>query len=799
MIKNQEAIQERMHNLGEFNGIALLLVTLQPQPNPSEAVLTVQFANTNHVADLLAAAASPAQARAIFPITGGFRLKAGPQSGQVQVVSVAGDADPRQLNLSVRPIGDYSTYTLAVAFEQIDPLLGEIEFKFRPGCFNNCPPDWTPPPAPRPTPPISYLAKDYDSFRHVLLTWMAERVPDWQPTSEADFDQVLIDLFSAVGDELSDFQDRVMNEAYLLTARKRLSLARHARLVDYHIHQGNQAATWLALKVNTAGTLVQGFRAATLPLNDPARVEFRTREAVTVDPLLNDLHLYTWSDAIPALAAGSLSADLELEVNGQAAAESVRDLIRAGQVNHLLLQEQLNPLTGLPPGADPTHRQLLRLLPGEAGAEARQDPLLGRWFVRVYWQAADRLQRDYCFVVDCPTGKVRDVSLFHGNLVEAYAGEQLTVELRDAVDPLLEWGQPFYQRQPERDGLPGGALGPLPGLLAYRNTPPGGDIPPRSTVEVSVAANGSLEPWQEVIDLVHSAEHAAHFAVETDELGRSTLRFGNDINGRALPPLAVVRAAYQVGRGLDGNVGRDSLTDYDALTFGAVTACWNPFDAVDGRSPEPAAQILRRAPEAYRYRQLRAVTLQDYVDRAEELPGVQRAAAAYAWTGSWRTVRVTVDPLGATILTDELRQQVARQLDAVRLIGEDLEIRPPLYVPLDIQVTLCARADTWPADLRFELEQEFSDGYTRAGELAFFHPDRWTFGMPLHVSQILGRVQRIPGVDHVIRVRLRRMLQPDTRSVDPLVVRANEIILVKNDPDHRELGAIQFDIQGGRA
>src|SRR2546426_7574411 len=58
-----------------------------------------------------------------------------------------------------------------------------------------------------------------------------------------------------------------------------------------------------------------------------------------------------------------------------------------------------------------------------------------------------------------------------------------------------------------------------------------------------------------------------------------------------------------------------------------------------GRAPEPPAEILRNAPEAYRARQLRAVTLEDYRRRAEEVPGIARAAAQYAWTGSWRTDR----------------------------------------------------------------------------------------------------------------------------------------------------------------
>ena len=50
--------------------------------------------------------------------------------------------------------------------------------------------------------------------------------------------------------------------------------------------------------------------------------------------------------------------------------------------------------------------------------------------------------------------------------------------------------------------------------------------------------------------------------------------------------------------------------------------------------------MLRNAPEAFRARQLRAVTLADYVKRAEEVGGVSRAVARYAWTGSWRTVRI---------------------------------------------------------------------------------------------------------------------------------------------------------------
>src|SRR5215207_7815782 len=136
------------------------------------------------------------------------------------------------------------------------------------------------------------LAKDYDSFRHALISWMVNRVPGWQPTSEADLDQVLLELFSAAADELSDYQDRVMNEAYLATARERVSLARHARLMDYHVHQGNQASTLLALKVNTAHRLQAGFQVgAGEEFAGSPSVVFVTRHEQETDPLLNAIDL----------------------------------------------------------------------------------------------------------------------------------------------------------------------------------------------------------------------------------------------------------------------------------------------------------------------------------------------------------------------------------------------------------------------------------------------------------------------------------------------------------------------------
>src|SRR6266851_3341275 len=252
-IPNKEALQQRARNLGAFNGIDFVLVRLNPAVNPVEAMITVQFFNNNEIANILAAATTPAGAGRTFPISGGVRVKAGSLGGQIQTNTVSGNAADNFLVLTVAPIGDYSVYTLSIDHPNIDPLFSSIHFKFRPGCFNtDCSPDWSPAEAAKIDPAIDYLNKDYESFRHTMIAAMMERVPGWRPTSEADLDQVLIDLLAASADELSDFQDRVVQEGYIATARRRVSLARHARLMDYHIYQGNQASTWIALMLAPA-------------------------------------------------------------------------------------------------------------------------------------------------------------------------------------------------------------------------------------------------------------------------------------------------------------------------------------------------------------------------------------------------------------------------------------------------------------------------------------------------------------------------------------------------------------------
>jgi predicted phage baseplate assembly protein len=175
--------------------------------------------------------------------------------------------------------GDFSTYTLRLVqadasghpgdlpLQDFDPRYAQLDFSFKVGCPSDvdCLPAETCPPTPLVEPEISYLAKDYASFRQLLLDRLALIMPAWQERHVPDMGIALVEVLAYAGDHLSYYQDAVATEAYLDTARQRISVRRHARLVDYFVHEGCNARAWVCISTDTD-----------LPLGNPRDVYFIT-------------------------------------------------------------------------------------------------------------------------------------------------------------------------------------------------------------------------------------------------------------------------------------------------------------------------------------------------------------------------------------------------------------------------------------------------------------------------------------------------------------------------------------------
>src|ERR1039458_7272078 len=186
-------------------------------------------------------------------ISGGARIT----GIQVTGMTVHRQKDPTlddSMDVHINQAGDFSTYTLSVVhldkngqptsdpMAGFDPRYSEVDFTFKGGCPTglDCLPQQVCPPAQLPQPEINYLAKDYDSFRQLILDRLALIMPAWQGTPEPDIGVALVELLAYVGDYLSYYQDAVATEAYLGTARQRISVRRHVRLIDYAMHDRNR-------------------------------------------------------------------------------------------------------------------------------------------------------------------------------------------------------------------------------------------------------------------------------------------------------------------------------------------------------------------------------------------------------------------------------------------------------------------------------------------------------------------------------------------------------------------------------
>jgi hypothetical protein len=90
-----------------------------------------------------------------------------------------------------------------------------------------------PPPLPEPGDDFDWLARDFDSFRRLMLEELAGRFPERTRWTAGDLEVVLVEALAALLDQLSDMADRVAAEACLETARRPESVRRLLSLIGY--------------------------------------------------------------------------------------------------------------------------------------------------------------------------------------------------------------------------------------------------------------------------------------------------------------------------------------------------------------------------------------------------------------------------------------------------------------------------------------------------------------------------------------------------------------------------------------
>jgi hypothetical protein len=726
-------------------------------------------------------------------------------------------------------------------------------------------------PAERPELPpladIDYLAKDFQSFRKLMLDRMALALPAWQERNPVDLGVAIVEVLAYAADQLSYYQDAVATEAYLETARQRTSVRRHVRLLDYSLHEGCNSRVWLELRVDPAsgevvlpagtevltgsrrpGTLEEASEAYRKALAEGAQV-FETLSDATLRGDHNAFQLHAWRLADFFLPPGATRAALVGRWSN----------LRAGDV--LVLRQVRSPETGETGDADPRRAHVVRL-----AAPPRLDSDGGTEVTEIAWSEEDALPFPLWISRESEGWSRSDLAEVYGNVVLADHGRTIVEELPavplqgrfapvlgqrnlvqavpyDAAEAeslpaiaslfqnpsqavpvlaLYEVSERYFYRHGEEEpaaeaapaALPAAALAAL-GLESIsleetspkRAKAPRPRLPGRSrfdrafqkTLGLPLHQMPHFEVWTPRKDLLWSGRFARDFVVEPEAGGHVRLRFGDGFQGLSPAPGSRLWAVYRIGSPVRGNVGPGMVTQAVAEEGLGVTGAHNCLPARGGTLPEDLETVRRHAPQAF-HSQRRCVTEGDYVDLVERLPGILKAQCVKSWNGSGVTATVSVQRAGGLPAGDRFLSRVDAFLRPYLVVGHELEVRPPDFVPLQIVLAVEVASGHLRNPIRDDLLRRLGDHPLPDGRVGFFHPDLFTFGQPVYLSDLIAAVMSVHGVAAVEVLEFHRWgrLQGGEIEAGRIEMDRLEIALCRNDPAHPRLGVLELRLRGGQ-
>jgi hypothetical protein len=782
-----------------------------------------------------------------------LRIEGGERITGIKVLDVDPQVDPDPehddyLVVALDRRGDLSSYTLRlVGVADIDPHYDRAAFSFTIDCPSDldCLPTRGCAPPALEEPRINYLAKDYASFRQLIFDRLGLLVPGWKERHVPDLGVTLVELCAYVGDYLSYYQDAVGTEAYLETARQRISVRRHARLVDYHLHEGCNARAWVAITTSADLELRPGDVAFVTGLNAASAQQtvvsageldstsssgyeyFEPMGSTTAAPLPlrvahNEIRFYTWGRRECCLPRGATGASLLDGWRADAAVPSGwgrRLSIQPGDV--LIFEEVIGAKTGVPPDADPRRRHVVRI----TGVHAGEDPVypiavselqLPTPVLEVRWAPEDALPFPLCVSAigaapDC--AYLSDVSVARGNVVLVDHGRTVDDPDFEPVPIVLASARCECEGQPADVAVKAGRYRPTlrQAPVTFFDPRPVATSPAARAVTQDVRAavpaialtDSTGASWAAVPDLLSSGPDDRQFVAEIDNDGIAHLRFGRGELGRAPTGGSRFHARYRVGGGVRGNIGAEAISRMvlkNTKIGGVSISVRNPLPGQGGTDPEPIAEAKLFAPRAFRKRLQRAITADDYAELAASNPALQRAAAQLVWNGSWYEAEVSVDPLGGRPADATLIDTIAGYLHRYRRIGHDLRVVPAALVPIKVTLVVCARPGYDRGHVEAALRTRLLSRPGTAGTPAFFDADNLSFGDPIYLSQIVAAAQAVTGVECATVTELRRLFEPPNHELQTglLPLGAQEIAQLENDPNHPEHGQLTIVMRGGR-
>jgi uncharacterized phage protein gp47/JayE len=269
--------------------------------------------------------------------------------------------------------------------------------------------------------------------------------------------------------------------------------------------------------------------------------------------------------------------------------------------------------------------------------------------------------------------------------------------------------------------------------------------------------------WQEVDSLLDAGATDRVYEMSTSEAGTASFTFGDGVHGARLPSgQANVRAAYRAGIGAGGNARAGQINQLATRPLGVNTVL-NPLVASGGADRDGSEHIRANVPlAALTLAPLsRLVSVPDYAYFARRYAGVGQAVARKLADGAFECVHVTLAGVDdAPLRPDDdlvssLRAAYAAFGDPALPVVVDIRELVPLFIQARVASNPQHDWDTVKVAIRDRL-------------LELFSFDRRQLGQSTYLSEVVGAIQSVEGVDWADVDMLGGISEVELRNKDAL-------------------------------
>lgn len=282
------------------------------------------------------------------------------------------------------------------------------------------------------------------------------------------------------------------------------------------------------------------------------------------------------------------------------------------------------------------------------------------------------------------------------------------------------------------NGMVGGQIFALPARpLTYVGAP----TPTGVAAALEIRVDGLL--WREVPSLREAGPLDPVYALRHQEDGTTLVQFGDGTNGRRLPAgINNVVAVWRKGLGQTGMVRAGQLTLLAGAPQGVKSAV-NPLPAYGAADGETVEDARRNAPLSVMTLG-RIVTLTDYADFARAYVGIAKAHAIWSWTGTQKSVLLTVAGTGGAAIAERDRANLIAAMAGASDGGIGVTLANHRTAAFKLKASLRILPEYQP-------DLVIADAKARLATAFGF--DRRDLGQAVARSEVIAVIQDTPGVD----------------------------------------------------